>query len=186
MSSSRLCITVIAVALLATFLWTPSAQAEFRFKDGMWRFEIAAGAGYDSGKRDREGDFQLVGEIEYEIPATERITLGLRALPLIVYTQDDKNEDTLWGAGVGIALRYYQVPSEYRGWFGELEGAAFGHSGKLEGNSSNFNFLIGAGVGYQFKNSWHTTVKIRHISNASTSSSNAGANTINLGVGYRW
>lgn len=182
-STTMACLAVLT--LLAVFYQEP-ASAGFELKNGMWRFELAGGTAYHSGNRSRTGDKQLVGEIEYEIPQGERCTLGLRLIPLFLYDQDDKGEDTVWGGGVGLVARYYQVPNEYRGWFGELEGAALGHSGKIEGNSATMNFMIGAGVGYQFKSSWHTTLKVRHISNAGLGDNNAGANTVNVAVGYRW
>ncbi|MBI2431700.1 MAG: acyloxyacyl hydrolase [Candidatus Hydrogenedentes bacterium] len=174
------------LVLLGWGLLQNPAQGELQFDEGMWRLELSGGTAYHSGRRSRSGDLQLIGEVEYEVPAAERCTLGLRLLPLFVYDQDDADEDTVWGGGVGLAARYYQVPGEYRGWFGELGAAVLGHSGNINGNDANFNFMLGAGVGYQFKNNWHAALKVNHISNAGLSDDNAGANTVNLAVGYRF
>ncbi|MBI3119935.1 MAG: acyloxyacyl hydrolase, partial [Candidatus Hydrogenedentes bacterium] len=36
------------------------------------------------------------------------------------------------------------------------------------------------------KNNWHATLRVHHLSNAGLSDDNAGANTVNLAVGYRF
>jgi len=179
---------VVILALFAGLLAAEPATAELglRFDEGMWRLEVSGAKGLYSGRRSRQNDTQFVAELEYEVPASPRATLGLRLLPLLVYDQNDRNHDTIWGAGAGIGLRYYLQRDTYRGLYGEADGAIIGHSGKIDGNSGSFNFLVGFGVGYQFNNNWHTAIKWRHISNASTASRNAGANTIGLAIGYRF
>jgi hypothetical protein len=176
-----------------------TVQAEARFEDGWWRAELFGAGGIDSGGVDRTGELMINGAIEYEFPLAQRTTLGLRLLPLFVYTQDDDHDkkflginfdhhdddaDTVWGGGAGLAFRFYSVKDEYRGFFGEIEGHVLGHGNEFEGNGSNINFLTGVGLGYKFKNELSLVVKYNHISNAGLDSDNSGINTIGLGLGY--
>ena len=191
---------VLAAAVLA-FFSTP-AGAGVNFEEGMWRLELNNDFGVHQGSQDRSGDYSVNGIVEYEIPATPRTTLGLRLMPLFVYTQDDEDHDyryfkrafhdddddggTVWGGGFGIGGRIYQVKSEYRGWFAEVGVTALLHSNEFNGNNSNLNFISGLGVGYQFKSDWHVQVHYQHISNASLGSRNSGANSLGVGLGYRF
>lgn len=178
------------------------ASAGLDIDKAMWRLELNNDFGIHQGSRDRSGDYSLSAIAEYEVPATSRATLGLRLMPLFVYTQDDarehrllrglfggeKYEDggTVWGGSVGIGGRLYQVKDEYRGWFLEAGVSVLLHSNEFNGNSSNINFLNQAGIGYQFKSDWHVQVHYRHISNASLTDRNSGANSLGIGIGYRF
>lgn len=153
------------------------------FGEGRWRVEVGGAAGFDSGKRDRSDDSVITGNVEYEWPVYARCTLGLRAYPLFLYNQDD-GDPTVWGGGVGVVGRIYQRKDERTGFFVEGGVAVLGHDNKIEDNSSNVNFLPQAGVGYQWKSGWHTTIQIQHLSNGSLASRNAGANSIGVAVGF--
>ncbi|MBI2423697.1 MAG: acyloxyacyl hydrolase [Candidatus Hydrogenedentes bacterium] len=194
---TRLLACLIAAPLLIAH--APAARAGLDLEEGHWRVELATTYGIHSGTTNRSGNVLTTGTVEYEIPATPRTTLGLRLMPLFLYTQDDTSikdsddwyrldeedaSDTVWGGGLGLTGRIYQVKDEYRGWYGEAEGLAVVHDNKIIGNSSNFNFLIGLGVGYKFKSHWHTVLKYEHISNSSIGARNAGANSLGLGLGY--
>jgi hypothetical protein len=156
------------------------------FGEGNWRTEVTVATGFHSGRRSRSGDMLYMGNIEYEFPIYARATLGLKAYPLFAYDQSDDDLDTLAGAGLGLGARYYFGEDERTDWFGEVTAAALGHSGNINGNSSNFNFMIGAGLGYEFQNDWHVTAQFHHISNSGIGENNAGANTIGLAVGYKF
>lgn len=177
------------------------ASADLDFDQGKWRLELNTDFGVHQGSQDRSGDWSVNGIVEYEVPATSRITLGLRLMPLFVYEQDnnrdnnrfrgifDDNRDdgnTVFGGGIGLGTRIYQVKDEYRGWFGEASVTALLHDNEFAANSSNLNFVSTFGVGYQFKSDWHLQVHYQHISNASLGSRNSGANTLGLGIGYRF
>lgn len=189
------------IVAAAAVLFSGTAVAELQFDEGNWRVELSTGLGIHSGSQDRSGDVLVTGTVEYEFPATQRTTLGLRLLPLLFYVQDDNNHrdwlngddwdephvgdgDTVFGAGAGLSFRVYAKPQTYRGLFFEVAGVAFGHTEKFNGNDSNFNFLTGGGIGYKFKNDFHTILKYEHISNAGIGSPNRGVNTIGLGFGY--
>lgn len=178
--------TVLIATLGLAFGPAPAAHAGIEWKEGWWQAELATGFGLHSGRRSRSGDILVVGAVDYEIPASPRATLSLRAMPLFGYAQAERGEDSLWGAGFGLAGRFYQVKDEYRGWFAEVQAGVLGHDGNIDGNTASINFLTGAGVGYQFKNDWHTTLKFQHLSNAGLGESNAGANSIGLAVGFRF
>lgn len=160
------------------------AAAGVAWREGHWRLELTGGPGIYSGGNDRSHDYMLRGSVEYEVPAGSRCTLGLRLLPLFVYEQHERNEDTVWGAGLGVGARIYSVADEYRGLFAEIGAHALGHVHRITGNSSNINFMTGAGLGYKCKAGWHAVIRWEHISNANLGRNNAGANLITLGVGY--
>ncbi len=191
------CCAVVLGMLVAS----APAHAGLDFEEGMWRLELNSDFGVHQGSKDRSGDFGVIGFVDYEVPATSRATLGLRLMPLFVYTQDeeqdhhrfrdwfhdkDNNDDTVWGAGLGLVGRIYQVKDEYRGWYGEVGVTALVHDNEFAGNNSNLNFLSTFGVGYQFKSDWHVQAHYQHISNASLGSRNSGANTLGIGIGYRF
>ena len=173
----------VLLALVASIIALPAA-ADVAWRDGKWRVELAGGTGIHSGGSDRSGDYMLRATVEYEIPATSRCTLGLRLLPLFVYEQDERDEDMVWGAGVGLGARIYTVADEYRGFFAEVGAHALGHKHRIADNSSSINFLTGVGVGYKCKAGWHTVARWEHISNANLGRNNAGANLVSLGVGF--
>lgn len=198
--NSRL-IAAAALAAAGLVFWSAPAGADLNFKDGMWRVEVNNDFGVHQGSRDRSGDYSINGIVEYEIPATSRVTLGLRLMPLFIYNQDEEKDyrvfrrvfddngydgDTVWGGGFGIGGRIYQVKDEYRGWFAEAGVNALLHANEFNGNNSNLNFISGIGVGYQFKSDWHVQLHYQHISNASLGSENSGANSLGLGLGYRF
>ncbi len=172
------------MAVLAILAAAAPAAAEFQWDSSVWRLELSGGSGIHSGSSDRGGDYSLKGMVEYETPFSSRCTLGLRLLPAFFYEQDERGEETVWGVGAGLGLRIYSVAEEYRGWFAEAGVHALGHKHRIEGNSSNINFLTGAGVGYKCKAGWHTVLRWEHISNAHLGNDNSGANLLTLGVGY--
>lgn len=175
-----------AAACAALFLGSAVVFADegsSGFHDGRWRIEVSGAVGYDSGRHDREGDSVFTGNVEYEWPVYARCTLGLRAYPLFMYDQNH-DDPTVWGGGVGVVGRIYQNKEERRGLFVEAGVAAMGQDEHIQGNSSSINFLSEGGVGYQFKNNWHVTLEVQHISNAHLTSENAGANSVGLAVGF--
>jgi len=190
----------MAVVGSALLLYAAPANAGIDLEEGMWRVELNNDFGVHQGSQDRSGDYSINGIVEYEVPATPRTTLGLRLMPLFVYTQDvendyhcfsrifhdDEDDSTVWGGGLGIGGRVYSVKDEYRGWFGEIGVTALLHSNEFNGNNSNINFISGLGVGYQFKSDWHVQLHYQHISNASLGSENSGANSLGVGFGYRF
>ena len=153
-----------------------------RIKAGLWRLELTGAAAMSTGQRSRSGDSMIVGTVEYEVPATGRLALGLRLLPFLLYNQDDG--DTVYALGTGITTRIYFLKDKYRGPFIEGEAHALYNVNEFAGNSGNVNFLTGGGVGYKWKANWHAVLKFEHISNASTTSDNDGVNTLGLGIGY--
>jgi hypothetical protein len=184
-------LTVAAVVAATVFLCTPVAQADSlgkilfgSFDEGDWRAEFTVTTGLNSGRRDRTGDWVTTASLEYGWPIANRWEFGLRAFPLFWYEQDDPSE-TLLGGGGGLSLRYY-FNREHHGWYGETGIAALFHKNQYDGNSSNFNFMPEASLGYDFRNNWHVAVKFRHLSNGGLGDDNSGANSIGLAVGYRF
>lgn len=169
---------VLAAIILGAAL---PAAAEIRFSDGWWRTELNGAAGLHAGN-DRKDDVLITGSVEYEFPVHAHATNALRLMPLFVYDQDEG--DTVWGGGIGVVARFFWRADAYRGWFGEIEANAIGHENKITGNSSNFNFLTGAGLGYKFSGGWHAIVKVQHISNAGLGDENSGANLAGAALGY--
>lgn len=158
--------------------------------DGHLRLELTGLTGIYSGSTDRGGDHALMGAVEYEMPMTPRLSLGLRALPLFIYEQGDapwkSNTDTVRGLGFGLAGRLYAVKQEQRGLFAEVSGHMIATEGKLDGNSATVNFVPGFGVGYQWRCGLNMALKYQHISNAGLGDRNAGANSVGLALGFRF
>lgn len=171
-----------SVVVLVLFI-AAAAPAELQWSEGSWRLELSGGAGLSTGS-DRTGDWLLKGTVEYEVPATSHLTLGLRMIPLFIYDQEWRDADTVWGAGVGLGGRLYFSGAEYKGLFTELNVHVIGHDNYIVGNSSNINFLTGFGLGYKFASNWHAALRWEHISNANLASHNAGSDMITLGIGY--
>lgn len=159
-------------------------QLTDQFSEGRWRAEFSGTAVYTNRNgEERSGDSLYTGSIDYTWPVNTRATLGIRAYPLFVYNQREPNE-TIVGAGAGLAARIYKDKDTYQGWY--LEGAIslIGHYPKFSGNTGSANLLSEAGVGYQYSENWHVTLKWRHLSNAGIASENTGVNGVALAVGY--
>lgn len=184
--------SILVCAILTGLVVTEARAAEtvegenWRFSDGWWRAELTGVGGMYSGKTSRGGDLMALGSFEYEFPMYARTTLGLRAYPLFYYHQDDP-ADEIFGAGGGLATRIYQNEETYDGWFGEAGGSLIWQSDYIDKNSSRVNFLLEAGVGYEFPDDdWHVALKFFHISNGSMGSRNTGSNGVGLSVGCRF
>lgn len=182
--------SLIATLALPIALCIFSAPAEADnpitrgFAEGRWRVEFGAATGYHSGRRDRSGDIVVKGSVEYEWPVFARGTLGLRTYPLFTYIQDEPS-DTLWGGGIGVAMRVYQNADSLDGFYVEGGAGLILHSNHIEGNSATADFLIEGGVGYQFpQTNWHIALQVQHLSNGGLAENNAGANSVGLAVGY--
>lgn len=186
-ASSKVLVSILAVTALGLFD-APAAVADEQkgldWRNGKVRLELQGMAALRSGRRSRSGDIGFHFAVEYEMPATPRLTFSARAIPFFYYDQDDSGEDTVTGAGLGVGIRVYQVREEYRGFFWELNTNLIGQSGEFEGNSGDYNFLLATGGGYKFKGPWHVSAKFQHISNAGLASHNSGINTITFGLGY--
>ena len=176
----KICVCLFIVGVLSAL----PARAELQWREGRWQLELAGSTGVDSGGEKRTGDYMFKAMLEYEVPFSSHLTLGLRTLPLFVYEQEERGEDTVWGGGVGLGLRLYSVADECRGWFAEAGAHALGHKHRFAGNSSNINFLTGLGVGYKCKEGWHSVLRWEHISNANLGDHNSGVNVLSLGIGY--
>jgi hypothetical protein len=154
---------------------------------GLWRVEIGAVAGGFSGESNRDGDFYFAGSIEYGWPVFSRAVLGLKAYPLFLYHEEegeDGGSEEILGAGAGLFARLYARKDETAGIYAEASIAPIYHSDYLEDNSSRMNFLNSIGVGYEFDNDWHVSLKWEHMSNANLGSDNAGMNGLSLGAGF--
>ena len=183
------CLWISILGVLSGAGNTAVAESEFteRFRSTMWRMDLTAAMGYDSGSHTRQGDYYVTGSVEFGWAVLSRGVLGVRLYPLFLYYEeaDSKgNSHWIYGAGAGVVGRAYLRKDVRQGWFGELGIAPIWHSRYIERNSSRVNFLSEIGVGYQFRNDWHMTLKWEHLSNANLKRLNSGVNSIALGVGY--
>lgn len=152
---------------------------------GEWRLELSTMAGFSSGSTKRAGDVLITGSAAYEWTAVPHLRLQLRAMPLFAYYEaadDDDDADTLFGAGAGLGARLF-LRDSHEGWYAEAAITAVWHAGRFEGDSSGLDFLSEVGVGYQFRNDWHVTMKYGHLSNAGLGEDNAGVNAVGIGFG---
>lgn len=165
----------------------------FEWQQADWRLELSALTGLDSGRRDRVGDLNGAIVFDYEVPfaseatVLDRATLGFRLRPLMYYHQDNYDDDeNIFAAGAGLALRIYQHKSTRSGFFAEGAIELLGQTGKFEGNSGAFNFLDQIGVGYQSEKQWFVTLRFQHASNAGLAGDNAGVNSVGVAAGFRF
>lgn len=175
-------------AAIATVAFTLSldAHAGISLKDGQWRFEIQGGVGTNVGKGKHSDDGFMIAELEYEMPFADRWTFALKALPAVLFDQNDPGDEfehTIYGAGIGFGLRVYQRAEERTGLFLEAGVSAIVHENRFSGNGSNLNFLSEFGIGYKWRSEWHVTGKWQHISNASLEDDNDGVNAWAIAVG---
>jgi len=176
-------VTVLVVLGLAMG-WMDDAAAD---REAGWRVELSGGPGVFSGDAQRrEGDFILKAAVEYELPLCPHVALGLRMLPAFVYDQAKEGRPTVWGGGVGVAGRFYWSGENDRGLFGEIDGHLIGHDGRFYRNGSNINFLVGAGIGWQFENDIFVVARFEHISNSNINPPDGSVNIATIGVGYRF
>jgi hypothetical protein len=172
----------LLVAMLCLF--AANAQADvFHWDLARWRVEFTAWNGIKLGSVERGDDRSLSFAVEREVPISDRITTGVRLFPLFVYSEDRSNE-TIFGAGAGVQLRLYFKKNRYRGMYLEGGTSFLLHSEKFERNSTQWNFMSEAGLGYQFERGITVAVKYRHISNAGLGDRNSGIDALGLGVGF--
>jgi hypothetical protein len=177
---------LLLVALLPFAAGSALAEeAAGPFAEGTWRLDLTAMAGLDTGSVDRGGDVLVAGTAAYEVAVAPHATLQLRAMPLFGYFESSRDEghaEDLLGGGVGLGALLF-LRDTYDGWYAEACVTCVWHTGEIEGDSSSFDFLSELGVGYQFENDWHVTLKWAHLSNAGFGDDNSGANTIGLSFG---
>ena len=144
----------------------PAFEKGNRIDQARIRVELTPVAGAFWGIHERDDDFGLRTNIDYEFPIVEHLTISPRLIPIMYYHQAD-GSNSVWATGIGVVFRGYSNGKEQRGVFGEAGLHFIGQSAKFDGNSGSFNFMEEAGIGYMFKTGWHVAAKISHISNAS-------------------
>lgn len=172
---------IIAFAvILLMMLFT--ASGAFADEDGWWRLDADVMAGIYSGQIDREGDICCLLNAAYEFPAFGPGTLAWELVPVFSYFghYDDVN-----GAGAGFNYRVYHN-EDYTGWFAGIGSLVLFHNPTFLGNSSNVNFMPSFAIGHVGQCGWQASLKISHISNADTSSDNAGLNFVGCSIGRRF
>lgn len=194
------CSIVTGLALaMGLLIWPQPVHAQdaddrpvFEWQAADWRLELSALTGVHSGRREREGDYTGAIAVDYELPFTsdakvlDRSTFSFRLRPLMYYHQDNFEPDDIFAAGAGFGYRIYQHKDTKSGFFGEVIGEVILHSEKFEGNSTSFNFLTQAGVGYQSEKRWFITTRFQHASNAGLGDTNSGVNSLGLAAGFRF
>lgn len=155
--------------------------------DGRYRLELQGWVGSRSGNRSRSDDVGIVGSIEREFALGEKLTVGLRVLPLFYYDADEVSGDAyeqtdIWGAGFGVTVRRY-FKEVHEGWYFEFMESIVAHDDKFNGNSGSANFMSETAFGYEFDNHWHLSGKLRHLSNGGWADDNSGVNAFGVGVG---
>lgn len=187
-------IITISMAILLMISGSSSADVssawqalkELKWEDGRLRIESQGWTGTRSGRRSRTDDYGVAVTIEKEFSLNQKLTVGLRVIPLFIVDESDNNGgdgETIYGAGFGVSIRRYFKEAE-DGWFAEYYESIIGHSEKFRGNTGSLNFMSEIGFGYEFENDWYVTAKWRHLSNAGIANQNAGINGLGIGVGF--
>jgi hypothetical protein len=159
---------------------------DLNWEDGRLRLEGQGWASVRSGRRSRTEDNGIAGAIEKDFPVNEKLSMGIRLIPLFYVEEDDHDEyegNDIWGGGFGLTARYY-FEEVHDGWFAEFTESVIGHSDIFNGNSGSANFMSEIGIGYEFDSNWSITAKWRHISNAGFADDNSGVNALGIGIGF--
>ncbi|MBN1436645.1 MAG: acyloxyacyl hydrolase [Sedimentisphaerales bacterium] len=180
---------VIGSFLFGSLAWGEEYGLLGGFDDGYWRFEYGGGGSLstDNQYSDRRGDWCMIGSAVYEWPIHDHITMAIQSQPLLLYHQQrdaNQNTESLYGFGLGLNFRLYQIAQEQRGLFGEIGSSFIWTSDHFRNNASRWNFLSGGGVGYKFDEHWEIGARFQHISNAGFESPNSGVNLVAMWVGY--
>jgi hypothetical protein len=163
----------------------PPQQNELRgWRDGWFRLEGAPLAAWDSGHQQRFGDYGVRFTAEYEVPVTKHMTVGPRTMPFMYWNENRDGDSNIFAFGLGVALRGYFKPDEYRGFYGEAGAMIIAQSAEFAGNTGHFNSMEEIGAGFLFNSNWSIAVKAGHISNAELAYRNAGVNWASLSLGY--
>jgi hypothetical protein len=142
-------------------------------------------AGFMAGVSNGEGDFYATAAAAYEYPIANRAVLGLKAIPLFLYFEDDS--DAIYGAGLGAETRIFlQEDKGYAGLFVQAGITMLWQADYMEDNGSRVNFATAIGAGYEFGNHISVALKFEHISNAGLDEPNAGANGLGIVIGRRF
>lgn len=161
----------------------------FDFDNGWWNVELQGARPFGFNTIHKQ-DYYFTGFVEYEFPAWESLTVGLRGYPLLYfYEKYDAHgeENRIFGAGVGISSRLYWNKEDHDGLFLELASSPLLLSDQLEENSSSLVFMNEIGAGYRFPDSgWHLSVKFAHTSNANLGDHNRGVDAFVFGLGFRF
>jgi len=187
---------IVWAALVSAMAATQPAAAEandagwVRFDEGWWRLEVSAMPEGRGDPADRDGDYAVLGSVEYEFEAFGRSTLGLRFSPLFYYYEEEDpggGEGSIYGAAAGFRYRLYSHAEGRNGFFLELGLSALGQTAQFEGNSSHVNFISEGGIGYQFGGvPWNVGLRYAHISNAALGDHNQQVEGVLLSLGYRF
>ena len=182
-------LSILMMSVMCTGVSEANVVGEFvqdvkdlTWEEGRIRIEGQGWAGTRSGRRSRTGDWSVTATVEKEFKLKHRLTVGLRAIPLFYY-EEEETDEKIWGAGVGASFRWY-TQEAMDGWYVEYSESLVGHDEKFRGNSGTFNFMSEVAWGYEFDNNWHVAAKWRHLSNGGLASSNAGINGLGISIGY--
>lgn len=172
------------IPILCFLAFCSAANAELLHRDqARWRLELAGWNGISLGTADRDDEQGLSFAVEREVPLSKRWTASLKVHPLWVY--DESSADTtVYGAAAGVHFRTYFKKNVLRGAYLEGGASILLQSDKFSGNSTQWNFMTEAGLGYQFKKGVSISAKYRHISNAGLGDENRGVDTLGIAVGY--
>ena len=170
-----------ALALLCV---ATAAQAQgLRFEDGRWKLEVAGYHTVSASDSTHRGENYGTLTLEYEVPMFQRMTMGLRATPLFIYDEGG-SAGKIYGAGGGLAFRYYLNGQTRSGLYGEAGSMLFWHNKEFTGSDGRLDFASMAGIGYRWEAGVQVSVRYEHISNGGLFKDNVNINAIGVAVAY--
>ena len=158
------------------------AQA-IRFDDGRWKLELAGYHTLSASDSTHRGENYGTLTLEYETPMFQRLTVGLRATPVFLYDEGG-DAGTIYGAGGGLAFRYYLRGETRSGPFAEAGSTLFWHNKEFTGSDGRLDFASMAGLGYRWEAGVQISLRYEHISNGGLFKDNVNINAIGVAVAY--
>lgn len=171
-----------ALGLLCLAATAATAQG-IRLDDGRWKLEIAGYHTVAASDATHRGENYGTVTLEFETPIFQRMTVGLRATPLFLYDEGG-DAGTIYGAGAGLAFRYYLRGEGRSGPYAEAGSTLLWHNKEFTNSEGHLDFASMAGVGYRWESGVQVAVRYEHISNGGLFKDNVNINAIGVAVAY--
>jgi hypothetical protein len=177
-------VAVRVIGAVGLFCVAVAAHAEgLRFQDGRWKLEIAGYHTVSASDGTHRNENYGTVTLEYEAPMFQRMTLALRATPLFLYDEGG-SAGTIYGAGGGLAFRYYLNGQTRSGLFGEVGSMLLWHNKEFTNSDGHLDFASMAGIGYRWEAGVQVSLRYEHISNGGLFKDNVNINASGVAVAY--
>lgn len=179
---SRVRLCALPALLIAAFALPRSAAAEVGLPsadNGRVRLELWGGDTF-TGRGEWLHDAYVAHAVEFEWMLWPHVSMGLRAIPVLVYLDDPP----IVGSALGFTNRLYWNGAG-TGFYVGPQIALLAHYGRFDGNSAFLNLMSSLELGYRWTAlPLRLGVKLEHVSNAGLARENRGWNGLALLLGW--